>query len=293
MSKRLAGKVAVITGTGDGMGRTASLRFAAEGACVVGCDLNEETAAETLRLVRAAGGEMECVFPLDLADEAATHELMAHAAEVYGGIDILYNNAMGMKLGFPAEMTLEDWNFTLTNTLTIHWLATKHAIPHLRRGGGGSIVFISSVSGANLGSGFPGNSPIIFAYSTAKAAINRLATCLAVELAQYNIRVNVISPAWVSTPITMNLAGEEGSDSYQVSTETLLLDRLGRPEEVVEAALFLSSDEASYIIGANLNVDGGQLASGALGAPQQRVADVLQSVAGDYLSVDTRWARGA
>jgi meso-butanediol dehydrogenase / (S,S)-butanediol dehydrogenase / diacetyl reductase len=289
MSKRLEGKVAVITGTGDGMGRTASLRFAAEGARVVGCDLNEQQAAETLRLVRAAGGEMECVSPMDLADESATHELMAHAAELYGGIDILYNNAMGMKLGFPDEMTLEDWNFTLTNTLTIHWLATKHAIPHLRRRGGGAIVFVSSVSGADVGSGFPGNSPIIFAYATAKAGINRLATCFAVELAQYNIRVNVVSPAWVSTPVTMNLAGEESSESYGVSTETLLLDRLGRPEEVVEAALFLCCDEASYIMGANLNVDGGQLASGALGAPQRRVADVLQSVAGEYLSVDTRW----
>jgi meso-butanediol dehydrogenase/(S,S)-butanediol dehydrogenase/diacetyl reductase len=290
MQGRLDGQVAVITGTGDGMGRTAALRFSAEGARVVGCDINEETAAETLRLVREAGGEMECLYPLDLSDESEAHRLMSYAAERFGGIDILYNNAYAQKLGSGVDMKLEDWNFTITNTLTISWLASKHAIPHLRRRGGGAIILISSVSGRNFGSGFPGNSPILCSYSVAKAGINRLATCLAVELARDNIRVNAVSPAWISTPITMNLAKEEGAEPYQVAADTLLMDRLGRPEDIVEAALFLSSPEAAYITGANLNVDGGQAASGGLGRPDAGVAAVLQSVAGEWVSVDDGWA---
>ena len=293
MQRRLEGKVAVITGTGDGMGRTAALRFCAEGARVVGCDINDETAAETLRLVREAGGEMECLYPLDLSDEAETHRLMMYAADRYGGIDILYNNAYAQKLGAPEHMTLEDFSFTITNTLTISWLASKHAIPHLRRRGGGSIIFISSVSGQNFGSGFPGNSPILFSYAAAKAGINRLATCLAVELAQHEIRVNTVSPAWISTPITMNLAQEEGAEPYRVATDTLLVERLGRSEDIVEAALFLCTPEAKYIFGANLNVDGGQAACGGLGGPDPRVAQILQSVAGEWVSIDDGWSSSA
>jgi NAD(P)-dependent dehydrogenase (short-subunit alcohol dehydrogenase family) len=289
LQERLEGKVAIITGTGDGMGRTAALRFCAEGARVVGCDINEETAAETLRLVRETGGEMECLYPIDLSSEAATHRLMTFAVERYGGIDILYNNAYAQKLGAPEHMTLEDFNFTITNTLTISWLAAKHAIPHLRRRGGGAIIFISSASGQNFGSGFPGNSPILFSYAAAKAGINRLATCLAVELAQHGIRVNTVSPAWISTPITMNLAQEEGAEPYKVATDTLLVDRLGRPEDIVEAALFLCTPQAGYIHGANLIVDGGQTACGGVGGPDPRVAQVLQSVAGEWVSVDDEW----
>lgn len=290
MSGRLQGKVAVITGTGSGMGREAARRFTAEGARVIGADRDAAANRETLSIVRSAGGEMESVV-VELADEAAVHDLMARGAEQYGGIDILYNNAMAMKLGSPVEMTLEDFTYTLTHTLTIHFIASKHVVPHLRRRGGGSILFISSVSGQNFGSGFPGNSPILFAYSTAKAGLNRLSTCLSVELAADNIRVNTISPAWVATPPTLELVGtDRGSEEYGVATETLLYDRLGRPEEIVSAAVFLSSDEASFITGANLNVDGGQLAGGGLGAPSERVETVFERVAGRWLSRDTRWS---
>jgi meso-butanediol dehydrogenase / (S,S)-butanediol dehydrogenase / diacetyl reductase len=126
---------------------------------------------------------------------------MAPAAETFGGIDILYNNAMSMRLGYPEDMPLADWNFTLTNTLTIHFLATKRAIPHLKQRGGGSIIFTSSVSGWNYGSGFAGNLPFLFSYSVAKAGLNRLVTCLAIELGQHKIRVNAVSPTWVDVPV--------------------------------------------------------------------------------------------
>lgn len=290
MSGRLDGKVAVITGTGDGQGRTAAMRFAQEGARVVGCDVNEETAAETLRLVREAGGEMECLFPLDLTDEAEAHRLMAHASDVYGGIDILYNNAMNMKMGYPTDMTLEDWNFTITNVLTLHFLATKHAVPYLRQRGGGSIIFISSVAGWNAGAGFCGNIPFLFSYSVAKAALNRLATCFAIDLGQHNIRVNIISPTWIDVPSTRNVYGSPGSDIYNEVMKTVMVKRLGRPEEVVDTALFLASGEVPYMTGANIAVDGGWIASGALGSPDQRVAELFEPVVQPWITRDSNWA---
>src|SRR6476646_3835178 len=121
---RLDGKVAVITGTGNGMGRTAALTFTREGAKVVGCDINEETAADTLRLVRDVGGDMECVFPVDLTVEADAKRVMDFAAERYGGIGVLYNNAVGIMAGDPTKMTNEAFDFTIRNTLTLSWLST-------------------------------------------------------------------------------------------------------------------------------------------------------------------------
>jgi meso-butanediol dehydrogenase/(S,S)-butanediol dehydrogenase/diacetyl reductase len=289
MSGRLDGKVVVITGTGDGQGRTAALRFAEEGARVVGCDINEETAAETLRLVREAGGEMECLFPLDLTDESEAHRLMGHAAEVFGGIDVLYNNAMAMRLGRPAEMTLEDWNFTLTNTLTLHFLASKHAIPHLKARGGGSIIFISSTAGWNAGTGFSGNMGILFSYSVAKAGLNRFANILAVELGPHDIRVNVVSPAWIDVPSTSNVYGKPGSAIHDEVVKGLTVKRLGKPEEVVETALFLASGDVPYMTGANISVDGGSIASGYGGSPDPHTEEVFEPVVGEWLSRDTRW----
>src|SRR6476660_8404569 len=184
---RLDGKVAVITGTGNGQARTAALTFTREGAKVVGCDINEETAAETLRLVREAGGEMECLFPVDLSVEADAKRVMDFAAETYGGIDILYNNATSLMAGSAAQMTYDAFDFTLRNTLTLTWLSTKHAIPHLRDGG--SIIFIGSQAGLfNTGGSFPGNLSFNFAYSCAKAAVIRFSSIVAVDLAERGIR---------------------------------------------------------------------------------------------------------
>jgi meso-butanediol dehydrogenase / (S,S)-butanediol dehydrogenase / diacetyl reductase len=282
-------KVAVITGTGDGMGRAAALRFAAEGAAVVGCDINAETAEETLALVAAAGGRMECLYPLDLSDEREAHRLMAHAAKQFGGIDILYSNAMAMRLGVPTQVRLDDWQFTLANTLTSGWLAAKHAAPHLRRRGGGNIIFISSVAGENIGTGFVGNLPVLASYSVAKAGLSRLATLLAIELADDGIRVNTISPAWIDVPATSRVYGEVGSPSHELISGQMLSRRLGRPEEVVETALFLASDRAPFIVGANIRVDGGQVASSALGSPDANVARAFDPAIAEWLSVDDQW----
>lgn len=293
MGGRLEGKVAVITGTGDGIGRAGAIRFAEEGARVVGCDVRPEPAAETVRLVREAGGEMDCLCPLDLSDEAEAHRLMAHALEVFGGIDILYNNASALRLGSAVDMRLEDWNFTLTHALTTQWLATKHAIPHLKRRGGGSIIFTSSTAGDNVGTGFAANLPLLASYSVAKAGVNRLATLCAIDLARYNIRVNTIAPAWIDVPSTKAVYGEPGSDTYEAVTRTMLVDRLGRAEEVGETAVFLASDEVSFIVGANIRVDGGHFPGGGVGAPDLSVAALFASATNSAISVDSSWSAPA
>jgi len=291
MAGRLEGKVAVITGTGDGQGRTAALRFAAEGARIVGCDINEETAAETLRLVGDAGGAMECLFPLDLADEKQTHELMEHAAATFGGIDVLYNNAMRFHLGSAEQLPLDSWNFSLEQVLTIHWLATKHAIPHLRKRGGGSIINIGSVAGLNtLGSSFPGNIGPVFAYCVAKAGLLRMTSLLAVDLAPLKVRVNAISPGPINTPMAAPVYGTPESDFYAPYMKQLLVDRIGEPDDIVNAALYLASDESAFMTGSNIIIDGGLVASGGVGPPSDDIQQIMERDPWPgFLNVDRRW----
>ena len=214
---------------------------------------------------------------------------MDHAATRFGGIDILYSNAMAMKLGTLSDTREADWQFTLANTLTSGWLAAKHAVPHLRRRGGGSIVFISSVAGENVGTGFVGNLPVLAPYAVAKAGLSRLGSLLAIELASDNIRVNVVSPAWIDVPATSRVYGSEGSDTHSLIARQMLAGRLGTADEVVLTALFLVSDNASFISGANVRVDGGLIASSGQGGASTEVGDAFAPVIGEWLSVDDQW----
>ena len=265
MTGRLEGKVAVITGTGRGMARQVALRFAAEGASIVGCDINAEAAEETLAIVRAAGGRMESLHPIDLSNEEEAHQLLEFAAEKFGGIDVLHNSAMQLRLGTVEDSSLADWKFTLDHTLTVPFLVSKHAIPHLRARGGGSIIFMGSVAGSDIGTGYPGNLPIIQAYSVAKAGVIRLASCLTNEVARANIRVNTISPGCVATPNGLLFYGTEGTEQRRVTLTPNLIPRLGEPEDIASAAVYLASDEASWVTGLNLAIDGGSYASGGAG----------------------------
>lgn len=267
MTKRLAGKVALITGTADGQGRAAARLFASEGARVVGCDLKSDLAEETVELVRREGGEMVSMHPLNLNDEGQVQSWIKFAVDHYGDFDILYNNASGVRGGTIESLSREDWDFNLANEITIVFLAIKHALPVFKRRGGGVILNTASVAGI-VGAAMPGNIPGNLVHNVSKAAVIRMTQNLAVELSPYNIRVNAVSPGIIDTPATRALLKGGGEELW---TRVSLIRRIGQPEDIARAALFLCSDEADYITGANLIVDGGWAASGGLGQPDPEV----------------------
>jgi meso-butanediol dehydrogenase / (S,S)-butanediol dehydrogenase / diacetyl reductase len=251
MSGRLDGKVALITGTASGQGRAAAQLFAAEGATVVGTDVNADGAAETVALVRARGGQMDSTHPLDLNNEDGVKAWIDAAADTHGGIDILYNNAGATRFSPIADTSFADWSFTIRNELDIVFLATRHAWPHLVARGGGCVLLVGSTAGIT---GSLTNTRI--AHTASKGGVVAMTKQLAAEGAVYGIRANCISPGMIATPATESdlLAPDSAMRSI---ARAIPLRRIGTPREVARCALFLASDEASYVTGANLIIDGG------------------------------------
>lgn len=251
MTGRLAGKIAVITGTGGGQGRAAALLFAAQGATVIGCDVQSASAADTVAMVIAAGGAMTSTHPLDLTDEGAVTTWMAGIARSFGVIDILYNNAGCTRFSPVDSTTIDDWNFVLRHELDLVFLPTKHAWPLLQRSAGASVLLVGSTAGV---SGSMTNARV--AHTVTKGGIVAMTKQLAAEGAPHGIRVNCVSPGMIRTPATENdlLAADHPMAGIAAS---IPLGRIGTADEVVQCALFLASDEASYVTGINLMVDGG------------------------------------
>lgn len=247
---RLSGKVAVITGIGGGMGRDAARRFAAEGARVVGCDLNETTLAETVDIVRAEGGEITGFAPVDAGDATAVAAWIDEAATVYGGMDILYNNASIQRFGAIDEISVEDWDFAIDMELNIVFYAVRAAWKHLKARGG-VIVNIGSIAGTRGVEFMPQN-----AHGAAKAGVINLTQQLAVEGGPHGIRAVCISPGFIVTPATAFLV-DNPPPAMKATWDRIPLGRVGETSDIVSAAVFLASDEASWITGINLVVDGG------------------------------------
>jgi meso-butanediol dehydrogenase / (S,S)-butanediol dehydrogenase / diacetyl reductase len=284
MSKRLIDKVAVVTGTGGGQGRAAAQMFSREGARVIGCDLKADGAVETVETVRAAGGQMESLQPLDLSNETEVERLINFAVDTYGDFDILYNNASGVRGGSIETLTREDWDWNLANEVTVVFLTTKHAVPAMRRRGGGSIINTASVAGM-IGSGMPANVPGNLVHAASKAAVIRMTQNLAIELSAYGIRVNSISPGVIDTPALRPFLGEPGDTPLRrIFVGMGLLPRVGTAEDVAYAALYLASDESSFVTGTNLVVDGGQVASGGVGPPDPSVQEALGAAMTRFLA---------
>lgn len=249
MSGRLDSRIALITGTGGGQGREAARLFAREGARVVGCDLKTEGAEQTMEMVRAQGGEMVSMHPMDLGDGEQVKDWIDFAIQSYGGFDILYNNASAPKFAPLDKMTWEEWNFTIRNELDLIYWTCHFAFGHFKSRGGGIIINTASVSGL-VGSPI-GN----FAHGATKGGIIGLTKQLAVEGAPFGIRANAISPGLIDTPATEHFLGDQNFREKLIGT--IPLRRVGQPEEIASVALFLASPEASYITGANIVVDGG------------------------------------
>jgi NAD(P)-dependent dehydrogenase (short-subunit alcohol dehydrogenase family) len=254
MTGRLAGKAVLVTGTGGGIGRATAQVCAREGAHVVGCDRDPAADEETVALVRAAGGRMDSVAPVDLATEAGAGAYVSRAAELAGGVDVLVNNASAIRFGPIEELSTEDWSYTLRNELDLVFLVTRAAWPHLL--GGGAIVNVGSISGTR-GAFFMAQN----AHGAAKGGVLGLTYQLAVEGGPRGIRDNAVSPAMTETPHTRPLLADPDGPA-QAIRDRVPLRRWGQPEDVAHAILFLASDEARHITGVNLPVDGGAAAVG-------------------------------
>lgn len=248
---RLDGKVALISGTAGGMGRAAAVVFAAEGAAVFGCDVNAELQAETDAMVSKAGGEIGSVAPVDLSTAAGAQAWVDAAVARYGRVDVLYNNASRLRLGSFGEQSFADWEFTIDNELHLPFHCTRAAWPHLIAAGGGVIINVGSVA-AVRGAAFVGMS----AHGAAKAACVSFTRHLCAAGAQHGIRAVAVSPGMIRTPATQPHFDDPSNPTEMLAAMTPSR-RTGEPEDVARVAAFLASDDASYINGANIMVDGG------------------------------------
>lgn len=249
MAGRMQGKVAFVTGGGSGIGAATAQRLAQEGAIVVVCGRRREPLDEVVAGIVAAGGRAEAVVA-DVSDEAGFTAALEAAAQRHGGLDILVNNAMAYTWGGIDGMTTADWHANFSTSVDGTFWGTRTALK-LMGPKGGSIVNISSICGT-LGT------PFMSGYSAAKAAIINFSRAAAAEGAAAGIRVNVVIPAVVETPATAGMLADEAS---RKNTEKLIpMGRVGQSGELANAVLFLASDEASYVTGAALPVDGGRSA---------------------------------
>ncbi len=251
---RLEGKVAIITGAGGGVGRASALRFAEEGAAVVCADIAVEANEETAALVTAAGGTAKAVA-VDVTEGASVAAMVATAEERFEGLDILFNNAGVMLSGDDDAVTTPDEIIERTLDINVRGvlLGCRHGIPALRRRGGGSIINTASFV-ASVGAATPQ-----IAYTASKGAVLSLTRELAVIHAREGIRVNALSPGPLRTELLMSFLDTE--EKRQRRLVHVPMGRFGESDEIARAAVFLAGDEASYVTGANLNVDGGLTAA--------------------------------
>ena len=246
---RLSGKVCVITGTGGSMGRATALAFAREGASVVGCDVAVEPATSTIEMVRRAGAEMVSMQPCRLDDPSDCEALIELALETHGRVDVLFNLAGTQYFNWLEDITDEEWDRARWNEVDLVFYLTRAAWPHLQASRG-VVVNMASLNASLSFKVLPS-----LAHSTNKAGIIAMTRQLAMEGREHGIRANSISPGLIESNATRHqLEDPEWATAMLGKT---LLGRLGRPEEVANVALFLASDESSYVTGVNIVVDGG------------------------------------
>jgi NAD(P)-dependent dehydrogenase (short-subunit alcohol dehydrogenase family) len=247
---RLHGKVAIVTGAGGGIGSAICRQFAAEGAALLGVDIDAGALDRMAAAVRAAGGKVS-TLTADVAEEATAQAAVARAKSEFGRLDVLVSNAVyDLPLAPVTGIALADWRRTMAVNLDSAFLLCKHAIPVMETGGGGSIILVASQLGSVARPGRPW-------YCAAKGALIQLAKAMALDHAGQHIRVNSLSPGPVETG--RYLRNFDTVDAARASHHTLL-GRLGAPDEIAAGAVFLAGDESAFMTGADLLIDGGYTA---------------------------------
>jgi len=247
---RLKDKVAVITGGGSGIGRATAIRFAKEGAKIVIADINEVTGEETLGVIKEHN--QEAIFiKTNVAESKSIQNLIKRAVEHFGRIDILFNNAgIGNSEVRSVDLAEEEWDEVIDVNLKSVFLGIKYAIPELKKSGNGVIINTASLLGLK-------GRKYVSAYNASKGGVVLLTQNAALEYGKYNIRVNAIAPGIIDTNIIKEWKNDERK--WPILSRANALGRIGTPDEIASAALFLASDEASFVTGATLSVDGGGL----------------------------------
>lgn len=256
MSNRFNQQVAIVTGAGTGIGRATALLLAAEGATVICCGRTESTLQAVAAEIIAVNG-LAMARPLDVSDEVAFKQVVAEVNKKYGRVDILINNAAYVVNGMIDSQTADDWKENFNVCMDGTFFGTKAVLPFMQKQGSGAIVNVSSVCGmlACMGTS---------AYSAAKAAVIAFTRNTAIEGAPYNIRANVVSPGIVLTPATEAAIPDKAAQEF--TAQSVPLKRIADPLELAKPIVFLASQDASYITGVNIPVDGGRTCELVIGA---------------------------
>ncbi|MCT9868185.1 SDR family NAD(P)-dependent oxidoreductase [Paenarthrobacter aurescens] len=248
---RLAGKTAVITGIASGQGRAAAMLFAGEGATVVGCDLDLAGAEATVEAIRGQGGRADAARRVDLTHESSVLEWANSVHDQHERVDVLYANAAATRFAALEDISYQDWTWNFRHEVDVVFLPVRHFWPLLSKAGRSAVVLVGSTAGVT-GSVTNGR----LAHTATKGSVVAMTRQLAAEGAPRGIRVNCVSPGMIRTPATEADLLAEDHPMRSIAAH-IPLGRVGEAEEVAKCALFLASDDASYVTGANLMVDGG------------------------------------